>query len=162
MKQLLQNISEKACGTLTTLIASAISIGDTVSDFVVFIKRCLWKQKPISCNSIFQMRPTDRGMCCSFNMKNAENILKESKYTNAIAARQLHDATNGFDLGKKPGWYVDKTEPISKAGIENGLTLIFDEHSDRLSKASVTDDSRGVPVLVSDQNDFPMLGLSGR
>ena len=36
LKQLLQNISEKTCGTLTILITSAISIGDTVSDFVVF------------------------------------------------------------------------------------------------------------------------------
>lgn len=36
LKLLLKNISEKACGTLTILITSAISIGDTVSDFVVF------------------------------------------------------------------------------------------------------------------------------
>ena len=36
LKLLLKNVSEKACGTLTILITSAISIGDTVSDFVVF------------------------------------------------------------------------------------------------------------------------------
>ena len=100
----------------------------TSKDELSFIKRCFWKEKPISCNAIFQMRPTDRGMCCSFNMENAEKILKESKYTNAIAARQLHDATNGFDSGETPSWFADKKEPISKAGIENGLTLIFDEH----------------------------------
>ena len=51
-------------------------------DEMSFIKRCFWKDEPISCNAIFQKRPTDRGMCCSFNMEKADTILKNSKYTN--------------------------------------------------------------------------------
>ena len=130
-------------------------------DELSFIKRCFWKEKPISCNAIFQMRPTDRGMCCSFNMESAERILKQSKYMEAIATRQSYDVRNGFDTGQKPSWFVNKNEPLSKAGMENGLTLVFDEHSDRLTKASVFDDFRGVPVLIGGKYDFPMLGLSG-
>ena len=43
-------------------------ITSTEKDETSFIKRCYWKNIPISCNAIFQKRPTDRGMCCSFNM----------------------------------------------------------------------------------------------
>ena len=32
-------------------------------DELSFVKRCYWKNRPISCNAIFQKRPTDRGMC---------------------------------------------------------------------------------------------------
>ena len=108
----------------------------------------------------FEMRPTDRGMCCSFNVNKAENVLKQSKYTEAIKRSQSYDLKNGFDDGLKPSWYVNKNEPIPKAGVENGLTLVFDEHSDRLSKASIFDNFRGVPVFIGGKNDDPLLGLS--
>ena len=49
-------------------------ITSDVKDELSFIKKCYWKNKPISCSAIFQKRPTDRGMCCSFNMEKAENI----------------------------------------------------------------------------------------
>ena len=40
------------------------------------IKRCIWKGVRVSCSSIFSMYPTDRGMCCSFNMQKAEEMFK--------------------------------------------------------------------------------------
>ena len=132
-----------------------------VKDELSFIKRCYWKEKKINCNAIFQMQPTDRGMCCSFNMKKAEDIFRKSKYTEAVAARQAHDRRNGFESGEKPNWFVRKNEPIAKAGREHGLSLVFDVHSDRVAKASVTDSFRGVPVLIGAKDDFPKLGLTG-
>ena len=60
-----------------------------VKDELSFLKRCYWKETPISCNAIFQKRPTERGMCCSFNMEKLENILKDSKYKKAISMRKL-------------------------------------------------------------------------
>ena len=97
-------------------------------DELSFIKRCYWKNKPIRCNSIFQKRPTDRGMCCSFNIEKAESILKEGKYTHSISARQKEEAKNGFEKDERPTWYVDNNEPISESGHGKGLKLIFDGH----------------------------------
>ena len=65
-----------------------------VKDELSLIKRCFWKNKPISCNSIFQKRPTDRGMCCSFNMEKAENIFQKSKYTELISQAQKETFEN--------------------------------------------------------------------
>ena len=47
-----------------------------------------WKGKEISCPAIFEMQPTDRGMCCSFNMEKAENIFQKSKYSELISQAQ--------------------------------------------------------------------------
>ena len=66
-------------------------------DEMSFLKKCYWKNKAINCNSIFQKRPTDQGMCCSFNMDKAEAILKKSKYADAIAARQAEESILGFE-----------------------------------------------------------------
>ena len=63
-------------------------ITSTKMDEMSFIKKCSWKGEEISCPSIFEMVPTDRGMCCSFNMEKAENIFQKSKYTELINEAQ--------------------------------------------------------------------------
>ena len=63
-------------------------ITSTKMDEMSFIKKCSWKGKEISCPSIFEMQPTDRGMCCSFNMEKAERIFQKSKYTEVISKYQ--------------------------------------------------------------------------
>ena len=128
-------------------------------DELSFIKKCYWKKKEINCSAVFQKRPTNRGMCCTFNMKNAEYILKSSRYQNAISSRQSKDTENGFDSSRKPQWYIDGKEPKTEAGIEKGLTLIVDGHSNRLSSASVYDDFQGFPLIIQDNNNFPILGV---
>lgn len=133
----------------------------STKDELSFIKRCYWKKRPISCNAIFQKRPTDRGMCCSFNIEKAENIFKKSKYTNVITTRQKHDSKNGFQSSRKPFWYERNNEPITSAGIENGLTLVFDAHSDQISSGSIFDSFQGIPVLVDGNKKFPMVRQSG-
>ena len=136
-------------------------ISSSVKDESSFIKRCYWKKAQISCNAIFQKRPTDRGMCCSFNMQRAEKTFRESRYSNAIATRQRFDSENGFETSQKPNWFVNNREPISQSGIENGLTLVFDKHSNRLSPGSVTDSFLGVPVLVDGKDKFPLVRRLG-
>jgi hypothetical protein len=42
------------------------------------LKYCEWKGEPISCAAIFVTFPTDRGLCCAFNLKTAEDIFQES------------------------------------------------------------------------------------
>ena len=136
-------------------------ITSSVKDEISLIKRCYWKKKQVSCNSIFQKRPTDRGMCCSFNMEKAEMVLRNSKYTNGLSARQMQDAINGFETDQRPNWYRKNNEPRTKPGIENGLTLVFDAHSDRISPGSVDDSFQGAPVLIDHKSKFPMVRMSG-
>ena len=63
-------------------------------DQMSIIKKCYWKEKAISCPAIFRTLPTDRGMCCSFNMEMAEEIYQKSKYSNVVYERQKSDIEN--------------------------------------------------------------------
>ena len=45
----------------------------------------------MSCSRMFKMQPTDRGMCCSFNMDAAEKGYKESGYTESLMKLQTRD-----------------------------------------------------------------------
>ena len=44
------------------------------------LKWCSWKGVTLDCASIFTLFPTNRGMCCSFNMQRADQMFKRSKY----------------------------------------------------------------------------------
>lgn len=43
------------------------------------LKQCRWKSKEVKCSAIFKMFPTDRGMCCTFNLEAAEKIFHEGQ-----------------------------------------------------------------------------------
>ena len=134
-----------------------------IKDELSFLKKCYWKGKELSCNSIFQKRPTDKGMCCSFNMATAEKIFKSSKYTKAISRRHARDSKSGFktfEEEKLPEWYKSRNEPVPEQGVNRGLKLVIDAHSNRLSEATVGDDFRGFPIVVDDQNTFPSMKLN--
>ena len=131
-------------------------ITSTEKDETSFIKRCYWKNIPISCNAIFQKRPTDRGMCCSFNMEKADEILKRSKYTNAISREQQEEATHGFETSSKPDWYTEQNEPRPESGRNKGLTLIVDRHSDKISSSTVLEDFQGFLTVVEDNDKYPL------
>ena len=49
-------------------------------DEMSVIKRCYWRSQLVDCASIFVTRSTDRGMCCAFNVGNANEIYKRTKY----------------------------------------------------------------------------------
>ena len=135
-------------------------ITSELQDELSFIKKCLWKNQPISCNSIFQKRPTEKGMCCSFNMKNAEEILKSSNYKDSIVMRQKEEAGMAFQESQRPRWYADKKEPIPEAGNEKGLILVVDGHADKLTMGSVESSLDGFAVVVDERNKFPLVSRS--
>ena len=58
------------------------------------IKKCYWKGEEMHCPSIFKTLPTDRGMCCVFNMNKAEEIFQESIYARLIQTSQDKDLDN--------------------------------------------------------------------
>jgi len=52
------------------------------------LKQCKWKGVQIPCSSIFTTYPTDKGMCCAFNMKGAGEIFHEKIYSTLIQTLQ--------------------------------------------------------------------------
>ena len=73
-------------------------------DEMSLVKRCLWKGQHVNCSAIFDTRPTDRGMCCTFNMEKVEEIFRESKYRESVFSMQQKDKKNSFDSTTKPDW----------------------------------------------------------
>ena len=65
-------------------------------DEMSVIKRCYWRGKVVDCASIFVTNPTDRGMCCTFNVENAEKSFKDSKYSSLTSRLQKNDRQNSF------------------------------------------------------------------
>ena len=77
-----------------------------VKDEMSLIKRCLWKGITVNCAAIFDTRPTDRVMCCTFNMDNINDVFRESRYRDVVQTMQEKDSTNAFEETKKPDWYL--------------------------------------------------------
>ena len=116
------------------------------------LKKCFWKDSEISCAALFKAQPTDRGMCCSFNMK---EFLRTTAFSANVDKLKKFDKNNSFETGKLPDWYLQK-EPKSQSGQNKGLRLILDAHSDILSKGTVFDDFQGFVTVVSDSENFPL------
>ena len=49
-----------------------------------------------------------------------------------------------------------------KAGKKNGLTLMLDNHYNKITFGSVFDDAHGMQVFVGEQEEFPMLKERGK
>ena len=65
-------------------------------DEMSVIKRCYWRGQLVDCASIFVTRPTDRGMCCTFNIERAEKSFKDTKYGNVTSQMQAQDKIKSF------------------------------------------------------------------
>ena len=137
------------------------NITSSVKDEMSLVKRCYWKGREISCSSIFVTRPTDRGMCCSFNMEKAEKIFKTGKYGNMVAAMQETDRLGSFDNTSIPSWYIEQEEPSTQPGQNKGLMLVLDAHTDKVSSGSVSDNFKGFVTVVDDSDNYPLTQTNG-
>ena len=75
-------------------------------DEMSVIKRCYWKGFMIDCALIFVTRPTDRGMCCTFNQAQADKIFKIAMHGNMTSKLQHADRDRRFDDTSLPIWYA--------------------------------------------------------
>ena len=132
------------------------NITSTYKDEMSLIKKCYWKEKQIDCTSIFFTRPTDRGMCCTFNMQKAEDIFEESQYATMLSKLQKQDGQNSFEDYLQPDWYVDSKEPKSHPGHDRGLRLVLDAHTDRVSSGTISDNFRGFITVVDGGDRYPL------
>lgn len=120
------------------------------------LKKCSWKGKEMSCSAIFETFPTDRGMCCTFNMKKAEEIFRSTKYQQLIKKLQNRDANDSFTSSKLPEWFVNGTEPIPHSGVKKGLSLMLDAHTNLVSSSSVKEDFQGFIAVISPRDSYPL------
>ena len=74
------------------------------STFLGMIKWCSWKGVKLDCPSIFTLFPTNRGMCCSFNMQKADEMFKRSKYREHMKRLSQRDKEFSFDNSTMPEW----------------------------------------------------------
>ena len=121
------------------------------------IKQCLWKGEEIDCSQVFTLTPTDKGMCCRFDLKKPKNIFTENMFTKTMENLQNQDKANAFDkrYGADTSFQIDLKPEV---GRFKGLTLVLDAHSDLLSERSVEDDSNGFLVGLTKSGEFPLMG----
>ena len=92
-----------------------------------------------NCSSLFTRVPTDSGMCCALNW---ENALRMSEYKRLVQSMQGTTASQRM---------------VSQSGEENGLRLILDLHSNRVSFGTLNKDYDAFKVFIGKPEEFPVL-----
>ena len=125
------------------------------------LQYCEWKGIPISCSAIFTTFPTDQGMCCSFNMKAADEIYVKSAYRDMLQTMQTSDKKASFLSSTIPTYYVENEEPKTIPSRNKGLVLMLDAHSDWLAPSSKDADFIGLSAFVQSSGSFPLMSQEG-
>jgi len=61
-----------------------------------FLKYCEWKGVSVPCAAIFKTFPTERGICCSFNMVAAQDLFIKRTYSDLVHKLQTTDMQGIF------------------------------------------------------------------
>ena len=125
------------------------------------LRYCTWKGIEIPCSAIFDTFPTDQGMCCAFNMKNAEEIFQGKLYSNLIQNLQNDDKKNAFKNSTPPDWYVALNEPKTQSGLNKGLYVMLDAHSDIFATGTSDTDFQGFTGLIDSSGSYPLISQNG-
>ena len=56
--------------------------------------------------------------------------------------KQREDFNNSLVNSTRSSWFSDQNEPTSKSGLNKGLSLVLDAHTDMLETGTVSDDTR--------------------
>ena len=95
--------------------------------------------KKTNCSNLFTRVPTDSGMCCALNW---ENALRMSEYKRLVQSMQGSTATQKM---------------VSQSGEENGLRLILDLHSNKMSFGALNKDYEAFKVFIGQPEEFPVI-----
>ena len=154
-------------GFLTTLWHAKLPCFDTLGMSLEedgergILKSCSWKGESVPCSKIFTTFPTDQGMCCSFNMKAANEIFSNSQYSALVTQLQKEDLNISVDNGTLPSFYLTKQEPKTQSGRSMGLKLVLDAHTDIVESISISQDFEGFTGLITEPGNFPLANLRG-
>ena len=111
------------------------------------IKSCEIGGIKFDCSELFTKIPTDLGMCCSLNTRNA---LKKSIYTTLLKKMQ-----NSSDFSDR--MHNAKQRVSAKVGVQNGLKLVLDLHSNTESFGTVANDFNAFKIFMGQSTEFPTL-----
>jgi hypothetical protein len=125
------------------------------------IRYCEWKGLPITCSAIFDAFPTDQGMCCTFNMKAADEIYTETIYRDSLQGMQVHDKIESYQKSTLPLSYIKRNEPKTEAGQFKGLSLILDTTSNQVVPGSYDNDFHGFTAVIESSGSFPLMVQEG-
>ena len=89
-------------------------------------------------------------------MESAEDIFVESEFTQIILQMQAMEKELAFDNSTLPAWYIQKDEPKSRAGINMGLSVTLDGHTDLLDSFSVDSNYNSFTAMIGSPRDFPL------
>ena len=92
-----------------------------------------------NCSNLFTRVPTDSGMCCALNWKNA---LRSSQYRSLVESMQDSKASQMV---------------LSQNGEENGLRLTLDLHSNKMSFGTLNKDYEAFKVFIGQPEEFPVI-----
>lgn len=123
------------------------------------LQKCSWKGLDIQCSSIFKTFPTDQGMCCVFNMPAANEIFVETEFTKIILKLQSTDQSGAFENTTVPDWFTRSS--ASEEGLQMGLSVMLDAHSNIHRISSYEADYVGFHVLVDSRENFPFVRRKG-
>ena len=119
------------------------------------IKSCKWQGQFLPCSEIFKPFPTDSGMCCSFNMKRANEMFKANQYQELV--NQMQENDKKYALNKNDNAENWNNNPIPQEGRDKGLELILDAHRDIVSGGTVMEDFDGFFAVIDSNEQFPMV-----
>jgi hypothetical protein len=125
------------------------------------LRSCKWKGVSIPCSAIFTTFPTDRGMCCSFNIEAANSIFLRGTFTNQLENMQNFDKNLSVIKSTLPDAYTSNDEPKTSHGRNKGLELMLDAHSNLFAPGSVDTNFDGFMGLISPPSSFPLLLQQG-
>jgi hypothetical protein len=123
------------------------------------LRYCEWKGIPISCSAIFTTFPTDQGLCCSFNMKAADEIFIATKYRETLQEMQISDKDSAFLSSNVPTILTQNIEP--QAGSQKGLMVLLDSHYDWLVPGTFDEDFHAFTAVIQSSGSFPLIGQGG-
>ena len=129
------------------------------------LKQCMWKGNVLPCKDIFAAIPTDRGLCCAFNIEKAENIYKNQEYVAYLNKQRNEDKELAFsDVGGAANGEANNNNFIPmewEEGKEKGLSLILDAHINYADVGSINTDYEGFSAYVGNRNDYPWIKKRG-
>ena len=74
------------------------------------LKSCMYRGKELPCSELFTTFPTDQGMCCTFNVRKADEMFKTSEYQKMVDFMQTRDKNMSFiDPKLTNGLYLSVT-----------------------------------------------------
>ena len=60
------------------------------------LKSCMYRGTELPCSELFTTFPTDQGMCCTFNVRKADEMFKTSEYQKMVDFMQTRDKNMSF------------------------------------------------------------------